>query len=271
LKGIKEITKDTYIIFDDMAGFKVYSYLLVGEEKALLIDTGYGKRPFKDIVKGITDKPLIIVNTHGHLDHIAGNDQFESVYLHPADNDVYHLNTDKAYITDLIRKTLFALPRALRESGIINKLIDRYASHKRVEILPTPEVFELGNRPIKVIETPGHTVGSICLMDEKNKILFSGDTICDKMILLYFEYSAPVRVFYESVKKLQNLKNEGAFNIIYPAHHKYPLPPLYVDDYAVLCDAVLSGKGTSKPIKCGWPSYKTKYKTISLLHLKRDD
>lgn len=64
----------------------VFCELLVGEEKAMLIDTGYGFGDLKGFVREITDKPLIIANTHGHVDHTSGNCQFEEqVYLSEAD------------------------------------------------------------------------------------------------------------------------------------------------------------------------------------------
>ena len=56
--------------------------MIVGKEKAMLIDTGHGYGNLKQVVKSITDKPLYIVNTHGHLDHTSGNAQFEEKYIY---------------------------------------------------------------------------------------------------------------------------------------------------------------------------------------------
>ena len=69
--------------------FSDYMYLVVGEEKAALIDTGMGFPGLRQLVERLTDKPVIVLNTHGHLDHIGGNDEFGCIYLHPDDLVVY--------------------------------------------------------------------------------------------------------------------------------------------------------------------------------------
>ena len=69
--------------------FSDYMYLVAGEEKAALIDTGMGFPGLRQLVERLTDKPVIVLNTHGHLDHIGGNDEFDCIYLHPDDLTVY--------------------------------------------------------------------------------------------------------------------------------------------------------------------------------------
>lgn len=272
MRGIKRIYQDTYIIFDDMAGFKVYSYLLIGEEKALLIDTGYGKRPLKKIVEKLTGKkPVIVTNTHGHIDHIGGDMVFGQVFLHQNDFEVYRLNTDKDYVFSLIQKILCTMPKMVRESKAVYKIAERYSSENRAELLPMPQTFDLGKRKIQVIETPGHTLGSVSFLDEENKALFTGDTVCDKTVLLYFEHSSDVKTFGKSMEKLKLLKDGGAIDTVYPAHHKYPLSKETIDDYFYLCNMILSGKADTKAIGGGWPSYRSAYKTISVCHLEKNN
>lgn len=60
-------------------------YLVEGNDKALLIDTGLGVARLSAFVKTLTAKPLIVVNTPGHPDHAGGDFEFKSVYAHPAD------------------------------------------------------------------------------------------------------------------------------------------------------------------------------------------
>jgi glyoxylase-like metal-dependent hydrolase (beta-lactamase superfamily II) len=60
-------------------------YLVSGDERALLIDTGWGVGDLPGLVASLTSRPLLVVNTHGHPDHTFGNGQFERVYIHPAD------------------------------------------------------------------------------------------------------------------------------------------------------------------------------------------
>ena len=58
-----------------------YMYLLEGDEKALLLDTGYGTGTLRAFVENLTDKPVIVANTHYHPDHAGGNGEFEKVYM----------------------------------------------------------------------------------------------------------------------------------------------------------------------------------------------
>ena len=59
----------------------VFAYLAEGEEKAVLIDTGCGLGDLRSYVKSLTDKPITVLLTHGHLDHAPGAVQFEKVYM----------------------------------------------------------------------------------------------------------------------------------------------------------------------------------------------
>ena len=79
---VKKIAENTYMISD--FGF-ANCYLLVGEQKALLIDCGVGIGDLKGAAEKIADKPLVVVGTHGHVDHVGGDGQFDEIYLHKND------------------------------------------------------------------------------------------------------------------------------------------------------------------------------------------
>lgn len=64
------------------------SQLIIGKEKALLIDTGMPKEGFADYVKSITSLPVMVVNSHGHFDHTGNNNQFDEIHIHPADDAI---------------------------------------------------------------------------------------------------------------------------------------------------------------------------------------
>ena len=83
--------------------FSDYMYLVAGEEKAALIDTGMGFPGLRQLVERLMDKPVIVLNTHGHLDHIGGNDEFDCIYLHPDDLTVYVEHGMEFYRSGVIR------------------------------------------------------------------------------------------------------------------------------------------------------------------------
>ncbi|MBQ5904941.1 MAG: MBL fold metallo-hydrolase, partial [Clostridia bacterium] len=79
---VKEIYENTYSILEKgFEGLDTYMYLLVGDEKALLVDCGFGIIDLKKIVGEITDKPLITVCTHGHHDHVMGVTNLTDCYI----------------------------------------------------------------------------------------------------------------------------------------------------------------------------------------------
>ena len=78
---IEKINGNTWRIED---GF-VRCFLLEGSEKAVLIDTGATCADARALAESVTDKPVVLVNTHGDGDHVAGNAAFDSFYMHEAD------------------------------------------------------------------------------------------------------------------------------------------------------------------------------------------
>ena len=84
-KPIK-LAENTFHIYEPG---NVYTTLIIGEEKALLIDTGYGFGDLAGFVRTLTDKPLEVVLTHGHTDHCGGNSQFPMVYMNMMDVPTY--------------------------------------------------------------------------------------------------------------------------------------------------------------------------------------
>lgn len=79
---ILEVAKDTYLF--NLMGMQSPA-LIVGAERAMLIDTGLGNVDMTEQVRRVTDKPIMLVLSHAHSDHMGGIGQFEDIYLHPAD------------------------------------------------------------------------------------------------------------------------------------------------------------------------------------------
>lgn len=142
-----------------------YSYLILGERRALLFDTGPGVRDIVPVVASLTDLPVTAVPSHLHYDHLGSHARFESV----------------AYVD---------LP-SLRErapDGVLRPTRYEYLGFTEgvapVELRVTEwwepgEAVDLGARRIEVIHTPGHTRDSISLWDAERRQLFTGDFITE--------------------------------------------------------------------------------------------
>ena len=173
---------DTLYTFDQgMVRF----YLIIGQNKALLVDTGAFSFDIIPAIREITSLPISLCLTHADRDHIKNITPFKEIYIHP-DEIPYLSNHD----TDII------------------PIDDQY-------------IFNLGNQQFHVIHTPGHTPGSICLYDPENHILFSGDTISYGPIYM-FGHNRNLNQFLQSLLMLDKFFNNQNITI-YPAHNTYPI------------------------------------------------
>ena len=157
----EKIAKNTYKI--DESGV-ANCYLLIGDEKALLIDTGCGAGNLKGAVSKLTHKPVIVAVTHRHPDHAGGAWQFGECYVHEADKKPVY--------------GMLSLPLVSRRMlKIMGASIDRTLRRKMYKMITMKDghCFELGNRTVTVKSVPGHTRGSVLFLDDKEKLMFTGD------------------------------------------------------------------------------------------------
>lgn len=239
-----KINDSTWRFDERFFGVPVYMYLLVGEKKALLIDTGYGFTDVPNAIGQITSLPLLVINTHGHFDHMHGNHLYPEVMLHDADEEVFARH-------NCYEENISLLQQLLRGNGVpgwVLPLLKPIAnpaarSHPSKKIdLPGDMFFELGNRRITILETPGHTAGSICLLDERSGWLFCGDMGCQDGVLLNFPESSDVSTFRRSMERLNRLAEEGAFTAVFPGHQTTPLAPAILKGYLEASEVLLSGQ-----------------------------
>ena len=242
-------------------------YLVCGSERACLIDTGYGAADMRRQVSRMTKLPVTVCNSHGHIDHNGADGQFECCYLDTDDSDVMKLHSDSAVRREFINKFFGKRARLITSLPGVHLLVRRICGIPEANLLPMPESFNLGDRIIEVIKTPGHTPGSVCFLDRSNGALFSGDTVCDEGVLLMCDYSRPVREFRESILKLIGLYYSGAFKTIYPSHHKDVLDQSYLDNYLKLCDMIISGEASGyHSLTEAGEGTKVDYGTISITY-----
>jgi len=196
-------------------------WLIPGETSALLVDTGFGKYDLTAKVREITDKPLILVNTHLHPDHALGNGQFSRAYCSPAD---------------------LPLLSWLRQMNP-----DFLGS---CEMIPVQERyrFDLGGSTIEVIDVPGHTPGSIGLLWVERRILLIGDA-ANEQIWMHLNHSTPLSMFAETMQKLAGMTDR--FDVLYTSHGESGItytPDLF-EKLAARAYAVARGEKTGAPAK----------------------
>lgn len=225
-----KLTGNTWVI-SFMNGSE-YMYLLEGEERALLIDTGYGAGNLKSYVETLTDKPIMVVNTHFHPDHAAGNGEFEEV---------------------MVAKDWAVDEPSLKMPGQIPFDISRLPNpdYKKV-IVKEGYTIDLGNRFVQVIDVlPAHCNSSLFLYDKENGMIFVGDEIEAAQVNM-FDNSCNPNAPYDVNDRLKNMKRNCIrikkmlpnIKYILPNHNGTPISPTYLDDFIGLIDGIYDG--TSK-------------------------
>lgn len=231
---VKQLYPDVWEIDDHRS---VNVYLIEGRDSALLIDTGIGAADLNSQVRKLTGKPLIVINTHGHADHAGGNYQFEKIYVNAADSAASRLSATAGSRANAARNMLRgATPQE-------NEKYKGQEIHSELVAVKNGHAFSLGGRQLEVIETPGHTPGSICLVDRENKLLFSGDNN-NTAVWLFLPESLPLSTYLKSLQVLAERISE--FKTILPGHG-VPRKSDFILDQIECVNSILNGKCVPAP------------------------
>lgn len=190
--------------FED--GF-VRFFLLEGRDSAVMIDSGASCPDALDLAKTLTDKPILLLNTHGDGDHTSGTGKFTEIHMHALD-----------YVSCGVK--------------------DRFPETTLVEV-KDGDVIELGDRPLKIIHIPGHTHGSVAILDSKNRALYAGDSV-QKGHIFMFGRTRDVQQFEKSLDKLIALGEE--YDCIYASHDELLLSGDYAQKVKAAWQQVQKGE-----------------------------
>ena len=187
-------------------------FVLAGDDKALMIDSGMTLPNAAEIAKGLTDLPLELLNTHADRDHTSGNSAFDSFYMSPAEEENY------------------------RSSGGAGTLIP----------VVQGDTIDLGGRVLEIVDLPGHTPGSIAVLDPECRALISGDPIQDGRIFMFGRFRDLNR-YAESLKALSAY--DGRYDEIWPSHGSFPVSPSLVPVLTEAAEKILQGKAEGRKVE----------------------
>jgi hydroxyacylglutathione hydrolase len=208
-------------------------YLVIGREKAMLVDTGMGIGDLSGVVHGITSLPVMVVNTHGHPDHAGGNSNFDEIWLPEKDLEIMQTMCTTAFRRNDIKAANAENNPDYQQ--MVDGLVETKA-YDRKYLVPG-QIIDLGSRQFSVMEVPGHTPGSLCLINHQEEIVFSGDTVVATPAWLYLKHSLPLHVYYASLQKIDKL---GFKNLkIFPGHPPVPLGSDHLKDLLACCEEIL--------------------------------
>lgn len=231
----------------------------------MVIDTGMGIGSLRSRIETFCKLPLIAVNTHGHPDHAGGNVEFEKVYLHPDDKELYYRMVTKRFRSDDIQKIFGSGGRRYEEN-----LLDISEN-----ILPLREgkVFDLGGRKITVYRLEGHTKGSVVFYDSLTKWLFAGDAVSLRDTWVYLDYSTSLLRYRSSLFKFMS---EGLpITRIFSGHEPNEAPPELLRIRLECLDKIISGEIRGEEVTTfAGKGRRAEYKGTSLIYNEekiRDD
>lgn len=210
-------------------------YLVEGSEKAVLIDTCLGIKGLRSFVEALTDKPVTVILTHGHVDHAMGAPEFDKVYMNSADNDLYARHSALEARKGYIEANIGGFEEWLSDddSFVAPKTADYYELKDKM-------VFSLGDISIEVYELPGHTLGTMVALIPEERILITGDA-CNTATFLFDDSSLCVEEYHENLKELSR-KLDGKFDKIYMMHHVMAASAALIKNVIEVCEDIMAGK-----------------------------
>lgn len=247
------------------------SFLVSGTTTALLFDTGTGIAPISDVVRGLTDLPLLVVNSHDHLDHRGGNAslinhrddcRLQDIAAHPIALQGGHAEVDTDFLRMYKRAmgaVYFDYLRYLEldaQSFFVSSSLPRMRelpdlSGWQVPAVPPTraladgELIELGGRVLRVLHTPGHSPDAICLYDEATGALLAGDTVLAAAFWLHGD-DADLAAFAASTVRLAEL---WPTRVLVAHNLLYELPGGSAAAVAQAANLVLQGESVPRPDK----------------------
>lgn len=232
--GKWKINDKLWILTNRWANF---CYLIIGEEKAALLDTGCGEGNIREVAESITSLPVIPVLTHGHWDHSGGVFWWDQCYCMENSKEDFYVDATES---------------------IINPWEEKMPPDFKWNIMQEGDVLDLGGRHLEVFSMTAHAKSGLALLDRENRLLFTGDEIDPGQVLLLnrpeLGWEEQIRLQMSDMEKL--LKRESEYDCLYSAHNGIQLSKDYVRDYHTLCRMLLEGTAEYKDNVAGfsWPA-----------------
>lgn len=215
-------------------------YLVEGEERAALLDTGSGFGSLRACVKTLTDKPVTVLLTHGHTDHALGAAEFSEVYMSPLDEAVYKVHSAMDFrARSGAMWTGFA---ELRDGQIIPPM--PFADMRPIR---AGDVFDLGGVTVECFACPGHTPGSLVFLIREERMLLLGDA-CNDRTFLFDEFASSVEDYRAALAAL-DAQTAGKYDRVLLSHGDGEGAPDMLRRVIEVCDDILAGRADDQPFE----------------------
>lgn len=209
-------------------------YLIEGSDKACLVDTGIGCGNVADYVSTLTDKPVFVLLTHGHLDHTGGSCYFDEVYIDKKDRRLFFDSYSREAAYEYLKEIL---GQEIKNEISIWDMSDGLEDVK-LNYFYDKQEFELGGVTIKVLECGGHTPGSVVVLIIQDRKLILGDA-CNNGTYLFFEEALPVEEYRYNLVELKKMEED--WDEVLFSHTESRGQKQIIGEVIRVCDRVLDG------------------------------
>jgi len=243
-----EVAPAVFALYEPHQAEETIGYLIVGDKRAVLFDTGMGISDIRQVTAALTKLPIVVLNSHTHNDHVGGNWQFATIYA--MDTDFTRANARGS------REDAQSEVAPDQICGELPKGFDRktYATRpwKITAYRHDGDRIDLGGRSLEIIATPGHTPDAISLLDGDYGLLFTGDTYYRGTIWLY-RPETDLKAYSASIRRLAALAPR--IKMVLGAHNIPVAPPSVLPHLVTAFEAVHSGKIRAIPASPGKVTY----------------
>lgn len=237
---IEKLDENLYALREDLTEgrFPIEIYLVIGREKAALIDTGLGTGDLKAAVSTVTGLPVLVLHTHGHIDHTGADSQFDEQYM-SWDEPLFGAGEAEFAQADRQRLALIRTELAGRPAVLSAALSHRVRTARvTYRAVGDGDTIDLGGVELLTVATPGHTPGSLSYVNRRERYAFTGDGIAD---IHWFDQTSATDVWRFRNMLLHFAKKAAGVERIFAAHMPHAFDMSLIHNLQHCAEEILQG------------------------------
>lgn len=224
-----------------------HMYLVKGDREAALLDTGVGYGRLDECVRSLTELPVKVFITHGHVDHAMGAGAFEDAWLSPLDEPIYEEHSAANVRVDYIRNSAArgGMPGA---AGVAADMLEAPKPFGQFHALRPGDTFDLGGISLEILEGAGHTPGCVTILIPELRTLLLGDA-CNPFTYLFDTTCSTVADYREMLLRLKSAV-QGRYDHVLLCHGPDGRGSTdLIDSVISVCDDILRGNTDDEPFQ----------------------